>query len=340
MKFQTLQAFEKHLQDTPKEHFPCYFAVLASDVMERRFLVEKIFTALKKLDPSFEIIKFDLSVVAFETLRDELSSSDLFASKKCIHLKNLEKATKAILEALSEILLREKVYPVILEGEDIKNDPKFYERLKKELVVIDLTKEKPWERKARIVSWVEGFLYKHKKSIQKDVLESLYEKCQKNLSQMMQEVEKLICYVKDSSVITLSHVETLCDLKVESQSWGLSEAVVWEVQGCALAAKENMDQTNFYSMLGQLRYHYQVGLKMKQLIGSNLSEGEVSSFFPTLQPKTLHKYYQSAFSMKEEYFTKAISYLFECEVKSKSQSIDLNLLWVDLLANINKIKTR
>ena len=340
MKFQTLQAFEKHLQETPKEHFAYCFAVLASDILERRFLVEKVILALRKIEPSFEVIKFDLNEVSFKTLREELSSSDLFASKKCIHLKNLEKAPKSLLEALSQILVQEKAHPVVFEGEDFKSDPKFYEKLKKEMVVVDFTKEKPWEKKARIVSWVEGFVYKHKKNIQKDVLESLYERCQKNLSQMMQEMEKLLCYAKDVPAITLSHVNLLCGLQAEDLSWGLSEAIVWEDKGCFQGAEKDVDQTNFYLLLGQLRYHYQVALKMRQLIDSNHSREEVTPFFPTLQPKTLNKYYQATLPLKEEYFTKAITYLFDYEVKAKSQSIDLNLLWVDLLANLNKIKKR
>lgn len=340
MKFQTLQAFEKHLSETPKEQLASYFAVIASDLLERKFLVEKILLALKKNDPFFEVIKLDLSEVSFNTLRDELSANDLFASKKCLHLKSLEKASKSLLEFLSQVLLKEKVCPVVIEGEDLKNDLKFYERLKKELVVIDLTKEKPWDKKARIVSWVEGFIYKHKKTIQKDVLESLYERCQKNLSQVMQEVEKLLCYAKDDRAITLKHVETLCGFQIEHLSWGLSEAIVWEDQGCSQGVEKEMDHTNFYLMLGQLRYHFQVGLKMVQLIKKGLSEEEVAPFFSTLQPKSLHKYYQSTLPLKEEYFTKAITYLFEYEVKAKSQSIDLSLLWIDLLANLNNIKKR
>lgn len=338
MKFQTLQAFERHLNDTPKEQFPSYFCVIASDLLERRFLVEKILAALKKINSSFEVLKLDLGEVSSNTLREEVLGGDLFASKKCLHLKSLEKAPKLTLEALSTSLMQQKSHLVVFEGEDLKNDPKFYEKLKKEMVVIDLTKEKPWEKKTRVLSWVEGFIYKNKKSVQKDVLESLYERCQKNLSQMMQEVEKLLCYAKESPAITFSHLELLCGLQVEHQSWGLSEAIVWENQGVVQAASQEMDQAHFYLMLGQLRYHYQVGLKIRQLIAARLSEEEVSSFFPNLQPKTFHKYYQATLPLKEEYFTKAITYLFDYEVKAKSQSIDLNLLWIDLLSNLNQIK--
>jgi DNA polymerase III delta subunit len=336
-----VQAFEEHLLKTPKEHFPFYFAVIASDLLERRFLVEKILVALKQQlfqgkGPSFEILKMNLEESSLESLKQELLGRDLFASRKCLHLKGLEKASKTLLEPLAKMLLEQREHYVIFEGES--SDPKLYEPLKKEMVVIDLTKEKPWDRKNRILNWVEGFIHKHKKSVQKEVLESLYERCQKNLSQMMQEVEKLLCYARQVPVITLSHLELLCGLEIEHPLWNLSEAIVWQDRGCSQAIHKEIDQNAFYLMLGQLRYHYQVGLKIKQLIAARIPHEDISSFFPNLQPKTLTKYYKDTLPLKEHYFTKAIAYLFDYEMKAKSQATDMNILWSDLMAHLDLIK--
>lgn len=335
MKFSTGAAFEQHIHSLSETVGPAFYAVIASDLLERRYFSSLVLGAFKKMHPTAEVVVVDLSKTSIERLQDECATSDLFAVKKMLHFHHLEKAFKTLLEAFCMFIQAGNSAPLtVFEGEHVKNDPKFFDKLGVECTVLDLTKEKPWEKKNRIIHWVSGFVQKNKKSIHKTILDNLYERCHKNLSQMMQEVEKLICYAKDSSIITEEHVKMLCFLEEETSSWSLAEAIVWEEKGIAMGAAYPMDTQNFYPMLGQLRYHYQIGMKMKELLLQKVDEAQLSTHFPTLQPKTLSKYYQSAMRLKEEKLKKALNLLFECEVKAKSQSLDVELLWLDLLANL------
>lgn len=342
MKFQTVQAFEKYLQDTPKEQLGSLFSVMALDFLERKFLVDKLVSVFKKDNPSLDVIKMEISDQSLLTIREELETFSLFSSNKILVLKEVEKASKSLLDSLSTYFKTAPAYPVIFEGQDFKNDPKFYEKLKKEMIVIELTKEKPWEKKQRILSWIEGFCKKEKKTISKDVLESLYEKCQKDLSLVMQEVEKLIVYTGQEKAITLNHLNAICGVEGELNLWTLAEAVVWQ-DAEAMWRKSlefQMDTATFYPFLGQLRYHYQQGLKICQLVSQGLNFEELSQKLPQLQPKALQRYYDLTQNFSASYFTQALLLLFEVDVQSKSRSVDLQILWVDLLARLKNIQKR
>src|SRR5690606_12214304 len=98
-------------------------------------------------------------------------------------------------------------YFVILEGE--KLDSSFYEEVLKHILVLDLTKEKPWDRKARILSWLSGFAKKEKKELSQELADHLYENTNKDLSLMLQELSKLLCFAKDSTKLTLEHYKEI-----------------------------------------------------------------------------------------------------------------------------------
>jgi DNA polymerase-3 subunit delta len=342
MKFQTVQAFERHLQDTPKQQLGSLFAVVAIDFLERKLLVDKIVAVFKKDNPSVDVIKMEISDQSLLAIKEELETFSLFSSNKVLVLKEVEKASKSLLDNLSTYFKVAPAYPVIFEGHDFKNDPKFYEKLKKEMIVIELTKEKPWEKKQRILNWVEGFCKKEKKTLSKDVLESLYEKCHKDLSLVMQEVEKLVIYTGQEAVITLAHLHAICGAEGELNLWTLAEAIVWQdAEAMWLKSLEfPMDTAVFYPFLGQLRYHYQQGLKIFQLTSQGLNFEELSQKLPQLQPKHLQRYYASIQKFSANYFTQALLLLFEIDIQSKSRSLDLQILWIDLLTRLKNIKKR
>ena len=342
MKFQTVQAFEKYLQDTPKDQLGSLFSVMAVDFLERKFLVDKLVSIFKKDNPSLDVIKMEVCDQSLLAIKEELETFSLFSSNKLLVLKEVEKAPKALLESLANYFKTAPTYPVIFEGQEFKSDTKFYEKLKKEMIVVELTKEKPWEKKQRILNWVEGFCKKEKKTIGKEVLEALYEKCQKDFSQMMQEAEKLIIYTGQEKTITLAHVNAICGIEGDLNLWALAEAIVWQdVQSMWLKSLDfQMDTTTFYPFLGQLRYHYQLGLKIYQAASQGETFEEISQMLPQVQPKNLQKYYELIKKFSASYFTQALLLLFEVDLQSKSRSVDLKILWINLLAQLKNIQKR
>ncbi|MBM3192198.1 MAG: hypothetical protein FJZ63_06085 [Chlamydiae bacterium] len=252
----------------------------------------------------------------------------------------MEKASKSFLEAFLNYLQETPPSPIIMEGEDFK-EAKFYEKLKKELVVVELTKEKPWEKKQRLFSWIEALCKKEGKTIARDVLETLYDACDKSLSFLYQETEKLLLYTGSEKTITRAHLQALCSLEGETNPWSLAEAIVWQDSKplWQKGVQEAIDSSNFYAMLGQLRYHYQLGLQLQESFCQKFSVEETLKTFPQLQPKLVQKAYECLGKLPSNYFSKACILLTEYEILSKSTSRPLESLWINLLGRLQSFAT-
>lgn len=336
MKFHSIQSFEKHLQETFPKDISHLYAVIATDLIERRFLIDKILQALKKAGITLEKVSYLLEESSFEEIRDELEAQDLFSGNKIILLKHFEKASASFLENTAEVLARGCSHYVIFEGEEWKAD-KFYEKLKKEIIVIDLSKEKPWERKQRLFSWIEGVIQRNRKNVHKEVLDILYDRCEKNFSAMMQEVEKWLIYGKDEQTFTKKELEKLCGYKPETNNWSLAEEIVWE-GSITQALDKKIDQSQFFSILGQLRYQCELGVKIKQLLLSGASQENVYKAFPQLQSKTMQKYLSHAQHYRLEYFQQAQALLSDYELEVKSSPLKSHFFWTTLLIKLKNLQ--
>ena len=101
-----------------------------------------------------------------------------------------------------------------------------------------------------------------------------------------------------------------------------------------------MDTHKFYPILGQLRYQYQIGLKLIQAVKSGSSLEELAKAFPQMLPKNLQKYYGALPKFSENYFTKACSLLFDYELEAKISVCSLKLLWVKLLVSLKSLEKK
>ena len=331
MKLQTYQAFKQHLKqhfDDTTDHF---FAVLGMDFYEREIIIKEILANFK----SARIVYIDALESNFATLRSELESGDLFSEKKVVVLKSIEKASKTFIKDLSAYCEVASTYSLILDGEKLEKS--FYDKVTKRLVALDLTKEKPWDRKARIISWLGFFVKRDGKQLSPDLADHLYESSEKQLSIMIQELNKLICYTKGSENITLADFKEISSSQAQEKLWNLSEGLVFQNNKKCFeeAVCKKLDAQTFHQLLAQLRYHLQIAAKIQALKQSG--DTAMLSHFPRLLPKTFDKYERALTSMPQDYATNALMSLFDAEAKAKSISVDENVLFLEL---ITKMHTR
>lgn len=335
MKLQTYQAFKNHLQQHLKSGSDPLFCILGNDFYEREIIIKEVLAFFKEARTCF----LDLQEVSISDLHTEIDSQDLFSEKKVIVLKSVEKASKSLIKELSLLLQKRTEIPLILEGE--KLDATLYDKLKNKIIVLDLTKEKPWDRKSRIISWLHFFVRRDKKELSQELAEHLYEVCSKQLSLMIQELTKLICFCKDVHKITLSDYKSVSSNQKEEKLWALSEAVVFDPKSALAkeAASKDLDPGMFHQLISQVRYHLQIAAKIQALKEEGANAFAKASF-PTLQPKTLQKYENALSSFSVQYAKKGLHALFEVEVKAKSISIDENVLWIHLLSQLDLFRKK
>lgn len=324
VKYLTYPSFKKHLQESVS--FQGVYAVICQDAQERKIFVKEIFGKKKQENSSLELSFISTEDVDFAGFVTSLESIDLFSSAKVFVLRNIEKASKSFLENLSSYLEKRPEVFLIVEGEKLEKS--FYETLKKSLVALDLSLEKPWDRKARIVFWLAQYVKRDKKQLSPIVADKLYERCDKDFALMLQELNKLVCFTEEE-LITEKHLDECFFQKAEEKLWNLAESVIFDPASKEVAAFEP-DLAEFSQMLPLLRMHLQTAAKLQSLKEQNLLS-EIKEYLPSLSQKNEQKYLAFLQKCSPKFSEKALLHLFEIEKKSRSISVGPDILWTKLL---------
>lgn len=285
LKIESAASFQKHLKEALPEHAsPVYVIASPSDV-ERRKLVNALVKALgrgeaKRCDELREAL-------------EELRSPNLFGGGQVVIL---EKYTKDLFPYFESPTAGSTL---ILSVSSFKE----YAKAKKNLFFLDLTAEKPWEKKDRLMNWATRRIQSQGKRIQPGALALLFEWLGADLAILEHEIEKLLCYCLDKRDITEQDVKTICAQTQEATGWQLAETCIWDVK-C-------IEIEDVFPLISSLRYHLNIGLQL------TTGQGD----FPRLRPKTLERYRRISSKLGATYFARGLDALFQLELAAKSSSI-------------------
>ena len=311
MKFQQIEAFERHLQEAFPAHPSQVYGVAMPQKDERVWCEEKILVRIRDLDSEVEITQ-----TAVEDIKtEELFSPSLFAQTKLIIVEGAEELKKdhPLIDEMSH--LPEKTF-VVLSGTSIPKG--VYERLKKELVFLDLSSEKPWERTERLSGALLTQAKEAGKQLSSDAAAFMMQVLPSDFAILSRELEKAICYVAAADTIDLKSVQAICTARAEVKGWKVSEDLVWKGK---IAQSPFEDSNEFFGLIGQVRYHLNTGLQIAQSLEAN------ATHFPSLRPKQLETYKRIAKTLRSTYFSTGLLALFDLELKAKSSSVSPSLLW-------------
>lgn len=324
MKFLNIQAFEKHLDETFAIGFSSLYGVALSDAFERQFIIDRI---LEKLQA--DSLHMRVSETPLSTFLSELSTQSLFASKRVFIYDEVDKLkNEGVIQKELENL-PEDVY-VIVAGRSLP----FYEHLKKEMIFLDLSMEKPWERLSRLKRWMLQEIQKGGKTLAADAATYLFEFCKSNFETLIQELQKLIAYVGDAPQIDLQAVEAIGTLQVSEKSWQLSEAIIWggDIHYPTLYRLQPQELHCFF---GQLRYQLELGLFVSSCL-ERKEEGIIQEKYPKLSPKLLARYRSLVEAFSISYFKRGLKDLFELEIRVRMKSSNFLLLIDRFIAGLKR----
>lgn len=284
MKYTKIDPFEKHLDEALPNHPSEVYFLLMEDPFERRYLAEKLGRRLG----------LPLTIVPDETLLEELESPSMFA----------EKGAMLCDEVSSKELPLGPEWVLILTG---KTAPPCYKKLEKVGVTLDLTGEKPWDRKSRLQRWLLDHAREKGKTLTVDGAAYLVEFSHADFALLYQELEKALVFAGEERTLSLPMIQTICSLDPEQSGWQLSEAVVW-------GGVAHLGETDLYSLVGQLRYQLQQGLLVAQ--------GKET---PRAAPKKVEKIRRAG--LDATYYMDGLKELFQLEMKMRSNVSDQKLLF-------------
>ncbi|MCB1109732.1 MAG: hypothetical protein KDK64_02030 [Chlamydiia bacterium] len=284
MKYTKIDPFEKHLEEALPDHPSQLYFIFIEDAFERRHLAERLINRLG----------LPVTHCADETLINELESPSLFAEKGVILCDEVTAKTLPLSDEWILVLTGKGVSPC-------------FKALEKEAVTLDLTGEKPWDRKTRLQQWLLNHARGQGKTLSLDGAAYLAQFSHADFALLFQELEKALVYAGEARTVTLEMIRTICSLDSEQDGWKLSEAVVW-------GGPAYFGEADLYALVGQLRYQLQLGLQLMQ--------GKEP---PRVSPKKCDKIRKAG--LKASYYLEGIQELFNLELKMRSNISDQRLLF-------------
>ncbi len=311
MKFQSYEPFEKHCKESFPSHISPIYVVIAPQESERKKILANLISSLENIS---DLKKCSLIKDAVE----HVNAGSLFSGKMAALFDGAELLLKAEMEMLAHYI--DSPNPeahLILGAASSKNITELYKKGKKEMVVLDLSKEKPWEERARLQKWIVQTLHVEKKQVAPDAVEALLDRLPPDRLLLEQEIEKLLCFVGERPNITRQDVETICSSSIEYNQFQLAQQLVW---GGRKQLPTLSDLSQLLPLVGQLRNQFEMGLKMSTLLKRGATKDEIGAAFPRLWPKALQQCLEGARKRGGGFFKKGLIDLFALELGLKTST--------------------
>lgn len=321
MKFSSIVAFDKHLKEAFPDHLAPIFLIVAPCDYERRKNIDKISFLLQKKDPHVRIVRLSGLESSLEHVKGELLTPSLWGGLTLVIYTEVDKVK-------NNALLGEHFPPgvhLILGASGFKAVSELYQKGKKDVIALDLSDEKPWEKERRLQDWLIEQARLQQKTLNSDVVHYLMQHLGPDLATLDQELTKLICYVGDKPRIELEDAKAICGTRDLFTGWQLAEKIIWDR---ATALGEKLSDLGFlFPFIGQLRYHLQLGYRLAELVESKASPGDIKHHFPTLRPQQLEKFTAQARARRPIFFHRGLEALYHLEFSAKSSPLDISVLF-------------
>jgi len=325
MKFQKLEAFEKHFKEAYPKHLSSVYAVICGQESERKKILTSLIHLLEK---ECDLKKCHLAKEALE----HLNSGSLFSGKVAAVLEGVDSLLESEIELLNKYVMAPNPMGHLLLGAgSSKNITALYAKGKKEMVILDLSAEKPWEERQRLQKWIVQTIHAQKKTVLPDAVEALLDRLPSDRLLLTQEIEKLLCYAADRKEITRADVEAICSSSIEQNHFQLAQQLIW---GGLKTVPEIDDLATLLPLVGLMRNQLEMGLKIATLLSKGAGQEEISAAFPRLWPKALQQCIDGARALSASYFKAGLMNLFDLELGLKTSQGQPEVLFTIFCAKL------
>lgn len=316
LKFQSVEAFEKHLKEALPQHPSNIYLIVSPQDYERKKWMEDISVALQKK----ETCDFKYANKIQEALLHVRIPSLLGGAPIAI-LDEVDELSDGELELLINYAVQPASFSyLILGASNLKPLNDFYDKGKKELIIFDLSTEKPWQREKRMKKSIAAKAFKEGKTLTPALVDRFFEEFPLEMGILEQELIKLVCYVGDRKEIKLEDLQAICCSSKIKEGWQLADELVWN--GKLPNPEEELD---LFALIGQIRFYLEKGLMIASLMERGKSLQEISDGYPEISNSVLQKF--AAKPKKTTFFKKGLISLFEFELAAKNSGGDTRILF-------------
>ena len=334
MRFQNLQAFDKHIQTSS---ITSTYIIVCPDLEERLQIMSSVTSILLKRNPSAEAICFSQEKESFAEVIEHLSTRPFFTSHTILQFNETSQQTKKQREILQGFIVKPSPFAFLILGlSSLKEYSSVCTAAKNELVVLDLSQEKPWDRRKRLQAWLIDQALKEGKVLPVSVAQDLLESCGSDILLLQVELLKLISYIGDARQITSDDLKTVGIQYQMPTGWQLADALIWDDR-CPIE-DVSFSLSELIPLLGQVRYHVQMARQLSALFEQGATQEQITAHLPQLRPAMLEKYQRLVLAYKSDFFDQVIKSLFKIDLLSKNSSLTPSFLWDYLAAQIAQQK--
>ncbi len=323
MKVSSQEAFEKNLRLSVPNHFAKIYAAIMEDRFERLFFADKLYLFLKHYKP-----QLTRELIRIETIESFSLSNDLFSSgERFVIIDQLEKLKKGDFQTfIREVEGVDQKTTLLLLSEAFPSD--LYQVLKSDLVALDLTDEKPWERKKRHISELMKMALKQKKKIDVAAVDLLIESVGADLARLKSELEKLCIFTEGKESIEVYDVRQMTLPTKEKSYWQMAKDLILEGEAERGRIKDLSDWLIFS---GQVRNH----LMNMVRISEALERGDVPKI-EGMRDKELQFLIEKCRGRRLNDFLQLLDLLFQYELEAKEEGVKGEHLFDMLVIEVNK----
>ncbi len=320
MKFQASTSFEKHVKESYPDHLAHLYLFISTCEYEKRLWIEHLTQLLKQKDSHLQITRFDATETSPMIIQDEVRTPSLWGGLRVLIVEQIDKVKPL---GLFLDLLNHPAPDVFLIflASSAKPVAELYQKGKKDLVALDVSEEKPWDKERRLQDWIRDEARKLGKQLSSEVTAELLRHLGPDLATLHQELKKLVTFVGEKNILERKDVEAICGAKDLTTGWQLAETVVWK-QPVSLQDKIG-DMAFLFPFLGQIRYHLQLGAQIADLIERKTPLQDLKKHFPSV--RTLEKFIPIASQRGSQFFLNGLLKLYDFELLAKSSPLDLSI---------------
>lgn len=330
MKLYTLEAFDAHIQEAYSGFFSQVYAIVAQHEDDRSYFLNRLQKSFLAISKESEVIRLFGAELTAASFLSALHTPSLFSPDTLIVLDEFDLVSRTTLQALSDSMQKlPSEVRLIMSAKNAKNLDQVLEKCRHKQIVLDLTKEKPWDRKSRLMNQLIFAAQKEGMTVAHEALEELFTRIGADCNALLRELNKLMLFCFDSKRIDTQSVKKLVSFSAPLKTFKMSQS--WVFDQPALL-DEDVSAGDFFMWLGQIRYHLHRGLKAADLLEHN---EPIESYFKNLMPKELNRLANSAEQLSSFYFREGLEFCLESEINAKSGSINERLLLQTLIGKLD-----
>ena len=314
MKYSSAAVFKKEVRaDTS------VFMILSKEDFERQEVVDHLIKTLKIEKEA--LVKFQGASLTSEALSTELYSMGLFATRRAILIRDVDKLQKPVLAVLLKFLSKPtpEVF-VILEAEAYNRNTTFYKEMDASGIMLDVPELKPKDKISALQNVLREKAAAVGKTIDAQVSHFMINQLGTDQALLHHELEKVICFVGDRKMITSDDIRTICGSVPQETIWQFGDALFKKDAPAALKMLHGLlsDGTHFLSLLRQIRSQFQTKYQVCSILASGGSHQDIEKQFPYMKGFILETNVRMAQGYGLDGFKKAMIAIDEAELAAKN----------------------